>query len=181
MNWLTEIVNLPQPGAYDFDGNTNTYQWLGEDPVDDADLNLGIGQGYPMWSAYQDGYFGFYRTERAGVFFDKYYALLALALRDWNLSFTIDERYYINFYDLFEVEMTEFFGGLILDEPRWFAPRVKMEDGQPIVSHLNWYRDASLYARCRDDLDNQIPCRGSQEDEALDPALGSTTNEVLRD
>ena len=37
--------------------------------------------------------------ERAGVFWDKLIALQALTIRDWGLSFTIDERYFINYYD----------------------------------------------------------------------------------
>ena len=40
---------------------------------------------------------------------------------------------------IFMGNMEEFFGGIILDDPRWFAPRVAMTDGQPKVQHLSWY------------------------------------------
>jgi hypothetical protein len=138
MNWFIEIVNLPDEGSYAYDAAENTYRWLGE-PIDlpSADLSLLPGQGFGMWTKYQDGYFGFFRPERAGVFYDKFYALRALAIRDWGLSFTIDERYFINFYDLFQTEMTEFFGGLILQDESWFAPRLAMEDGEPVVQHMS--------------------------------------------
>jgi hypothetical protein len=66
-----------------------------------ADFSLEPGVGFHHWSRFQDGLYGFFRMERAGVFWDKYMALLALTIRDWGLSFTIDERYFINFYDLF--------------------------------------------------------------------------------
>ena len=48
---------------------------------------------------------GFFRLERAGTFLDKLLAIEAIARRDWGLSYTVDERYYINFYDLFDDEV----------------------------------------------------------------------------
>jgi hypothetical protein len=179
MNWFIEIVNLPDAGSYQYDAAENTYRWLGE-PIDlpSADLSLLPGQGFGMWTKYQDGYFGFFRPERAGVFYDKFYALRALALRDWGLSFTIDERYFINFYDLFQTEMTEFFGGLILQDESWFAPRLVMEDGEPVVQHMSWYRGLAL-GECIED-GTRVPCRGSQRDVYPGPAIEGTTNEVLR-
>ncbi len=179
MNWFIEIVNLPNEGSYQYDAGQNIYRFMGE-PVDlpGADLSLLPGQGFGMWTKYQDGYFGFFRPERAGVFYDKLIALLALAIRDWGLSFTIDERYFINFYDLFQTEMTEFFGGVILQDESWFAPRLRMQDGEPIVQHMSWYRGTAL-GEC---FENNafVPCRGSQREVYPDAAIEGTTNEVLR-
>jgi hypothetical protein len=177
MNWLTEVAELPQSGSYRFDEDKNQYDWISEDEnLDGADMTLGVGLGYPLWSQYQEGYYGFYKTERSGVFYDKYYALLALALRDWNLSFTIDERFYINFYDLWDVEMTEFFGGIILDDPRWHAPRVEFDGGEPIVKNLSWFRGS-----CANNTTGyNEPCRESQTQEEAGPVINGTTNQVLR-
>jgi hypothetical protein len=179
MNWFVQIVNLPDEGSYAYDAETNVYRWLGEQlDVPGSDFSLLPGQGFGMWTKYQDGYFGFFRPERAGVFYDKYYALWALAIRDWRLNFTIDERYFINFYDLFQTEMTELFGGIILQDENWFAPRIQMQDGEPVVQHMSWYRGA-LLGECQED-GNVVPCRGSQPDVYTGPALEGTTNEVLR-
>ena len=176
MNWFTEMVQLPDVGSYELDAAANVYRRVSELPgAAGADFSLEVGEGYPMWSAYQEGYSGFFRRERAGVFWDKFYALLALAIRDWGFSFTIDERLYINFYDLFGIEMTEFFGGMILNNPRWVAPRVEMAGGTPQIDHLTWYRGNCLVAG------DYVPCRDSQEVVYPGPAIDGTTNDVLRD
>jgi len=180
MNWFIEILNLPDEGSYAYDALTDTYQRLGEGlDLPGSDFSLLPGEGFGMWTKYQEGYFGFFRPERIGVFSDKFIALQALAIRDWNLSFTIDERFFINFYDLFETEMTELFGGIILQDASWFAPRVRMEEGGPVIQHMSWYRGA-LLGECEDDGE-VVPCRGSQRDVYGDaPALSGTTNEVIR-
>ena len=179
MNWFIEIVNLPDEGSYQHDAGQNAYRWLGESvDIPGADLRLLPGQGFGMWTKYQDGYFGFFRPERAGVFYDKFFALRALAIRDWGLSFTLDERYFINFYDLFPTEMTELFGGIILQDETWFAPRLRMEDGEPVVEHMSWYRGLAL-GECSQD-GRSVPCRGSQPEVYPGPVLEGTSNEVLR-
>jgi hypothetical protein len=179
MNWFIEIVNLPDEGSYQYDASQNIYHWMSEAvDIPGADLSLLPGQGFGMWTKYQDGYFGFFRPERAGVFYDKLFALRALAIRDWGLSFTVDERYFINFYDLFQTEMTEFFGGVILQDESWFAPRLRIEDGEPVVQHMSWYRGTAL-GEC---FENNafVPCRGSQREVYPGAAIEGTTNEVLR-
>ncbi len=174
MNWMTELVAMPDAGSYEYDPDQEVYRYMGE-TMDMGDMNVPLGIGFPTWSKYQDGYWGFFRRERAGVFMDKFYALLALAIRDWGFSFTIDERYFINFFDLFPVEMTEFFGGLITDQPRWYQPRVEMVDGSPQLTYLNWYRGTC------DTPTGRQPCRGSQEDVYPGTAIAGTTPELLRD
>ncbi|MCZ7686022.1 MAG: zinc-dependent metalloprotease [Sandaracinaceae bacterium] len=166
MNWLAELSQLPDVGSYRMtliggpdgchptnpDAPSNPagcqygYQHMGEAlEMAGSDISLGPGQAFHHWSRYQDGLYGFFRMERAGVFWDKLIALQALTVRDWGLSFTIDERYFINFYDLFPIEMTEVFGGYVIDDPTWIAPRVRMEGGEPHVYYLNY-----LLGTCRD-------------------------------
>jgi hypothetical protein len=173
MNWMTELVSMPDAGSYEYDPDADVYRHLGETmDMPGSDMSVPVGTGFPMWTKYQDGYFGFYRRERAGVFMDKFYALFALAIRDWGFSFTIDERYFINFFDLFPLEMTEFFGGIILDEDRWFGPRVEMVDGSPVVQYLNWWRPDSC---------NDLPCRADQDTVYSGTAIADSTPEILRD
>ena len=128
-----------------------------------------------MWSRYQDGLYGYFRMERAGVFWDKLMALRALTIRDWGLSFTVDERFFINFYDLFPTEMTELFGGYIINDDRWFAPRVDLSGPEPVVQLINYYR-----GRCILDDGSIGPCRDSNEATFTGPAIGNTSSEVLR-
>jgi hypothetical protein len=180
MNWLAEIITLPQEGSYQLDPSTNSYRRLGEDMgMPGSDISLPVGMGYPMWSQYEEGLQGFFRTARSGVFFDKYLALYALAVRDWGLSYSLDDRYYINFYDLYSIEMNELFGGLILNDPSWFAPRVQIVDGEPRVLPLTWDR-GMVFGACRQ-AGVVVPCRPDQQTVYPEPSIRDTSNEVLRD
>jgi hypothetical protein len=168
LNWLAEIIGMPDVGSYTFDQSNNTYHQTSSDPnLQGAELSLAPGQGFYLWSAYQDGQNGFSRLERAGTFLDKLMAIEALARRDWGLSYTIDERYYINFYDLFDKEVIDLFGGMILRNPKAYAPRVAFDaQGQPIMQYMSLYRSGD---------------RGSNEQTFTGPAVDGTDSEVLRD
>jgi hypothetical protein len=177
MNFFSYLAQLPDVGSYQMDPTTGVYEHMGtEMGMPGADFSLDTGQGFYTWSAYQEGLLGFFRLERAGTFHDKLLALRALTVRDWGLSFTIDERFFINFYDLFPIEMTELFGGYVLDDPHWFAPRVEMVGGEPVVEYINWYRDG-----CRDP-GTGLPttCRRATPEAFTAPPLGGTSNDVLR-
>jgi hypothetical protein len=168
LNWLAEIIGAPDVGSYTFDAEEKIYRQTSSDPNQSgADLSLAPGQGFYLWSAYQTGQNGFSRLERAGTFLDKVLAIEALARRDWGLSYTIDERYFINFYDLFDKEVIDLFGGLILRNPKAYAPRVTFDaSGQPVTQYFSLYRTGN---------------RGSNEQTYTDPAIDGTDSEVLRD
>jgi hypothetical protein len=168
LNWLGEIIAAPDVGSYAYDEERNVYTQISRDPgAAGSDMDLYPGQGFYLWSDYQEGLNGFFRLERAGTFLDKYLAIQSLARRDWNLNFTIDERYYINFYDLFDTEVIDLFGGLILRNPSAYAPRVMSTDGQePELAYLSHYRAGD---------------RGSNAETYPQPAIDGTDTEVLRD
>ncbi|MEM9859967.1 MAG: zinc-dependent metalloprotease [Myxococcota bacterium] len=182
MNWLVEIVNLPDQGAYALeDGHLRR---MSEDPaMPGMDANFDDGAGFQMWSEFQTGHMGFRRIEKRGVFFDKYVAIFHLTQRFAPIARIQQvETFPFNFYDLFPVPMTEFFGGMILDRPSWFAPRYDMATGT--VEHLSWYRGfANLIRECGP-RGATVPCRGSNEevypvtDER--PVIDDTSNIVLR-
>lgn len=181
MNWFIELINLPDEGSYEMNPDTNVLELVSSEPgMPGADVSMGQGLGFGMWSEFQEGHRGWSRTERAGTFYDKFFAIYALTNRDWNLDFSVDEAYRINFYDLFEVPMTEFFGGIITNQPSWFAPRYDMDSGE--IEHMTWYRGL-LLGECGV-TGARIPCRGSNEVEypvtATRPAIGNTTNVILR-
>ncbi|MCA9606369.1 MAG: hypothetical protein KC619_12270, partial [Myxococcales bacterium] len=197
MNWLAELAQLPDVGSYqlqnvrgpdtchptnpDAPGNAPEcrygYVQMGEEMgMPGADLTLGPGEGFYHWSRYQDGLYGFFRMERAGVFWDKLVALQALTVRDWGLSFTIDERYFINFYDLFPIEMTELFGAYVEDDDFNRAPRVAMDGADPQIYYVNLLR-----GNCRSATTGEFePCVGPVEERFADPPIMGTSNEVLR-
>jgi len=194
MNWLTELAQLPDVGSYrlkkvsgpsDCPAGPDAsrpdcrygYEHMGgELDMPGSDLSLAPGQAHYTWSRYQDGLYGFFRMERAGVFWDKYIALLALAIRDWGLSFTVDERFFINFYDLFPNEMREVFGGYIIDEPSWMAPRIRMDGGDPQVYYMN-----NVVGSCRNPTTGGFePCDDGADERFTDPPILGTNNEVLR-
>jgi len=138
-NWLVSLVGAPDVGSYSFDAADNTYRQMSSSvDADGADVSLYPGQGYYMWSQYQEGLNGFFRLERAGMFLDKLAAMEALTRRDWGLSYGLDERLYVNFYDLFSTEVVDVFGGLMLRKPEQYAPRVTIDDdGEPQLSYLS--------------------------------------------
>jgi hypothetical protein len=168
LNWLGEIIATPDVGSYRLDTASNTYQKT-SDALDapGASVSLAPGLGYYMWSEYQDGLNGFFRLERAGTFLDKVLAIQALAKRDWGLNFTLDERYYINFYDLFDTEVVDLFGGLILREPKSYAPRISFDQNNDAqLTYLSHYRTGD---------------RGNNADTYPGAAVDGVDSEVLRD
>lgn len=191
MNWFAELATLPDPGSYRLDpsvGAHGAYVYMGEQPgMPGSDRSLDVGEGYYHWSRYQDSSLGFFRVERVGMFWDKLYALLALTTRDWGLSYTLDERYYINFFSFFPVEMTELFGGFILDNDDWYAPRVRTDAADPTgssthVQYVNWFRAPDLYGRGCSDPTTGVrgPCRDATAVEFPYPVIQGTSDDILR-
>jgi hypothetical protein len=198
MNWMMEIATLPDAGVYQLNEEENVWRQVSSDfrDIDRMDpdgsngmVALGPGQGFPMWTAYQDGHQGFFRVERSGVFFDKFFAIFALATRDWGIDFTLDERLFFNFFEFFRFDVTEFFGGIIQQDPTLFAPRLTIdEDGNPVVSSLSYNRGGNIglggrFCTAEDDPRGfvQVPC-GRERDEIYPaPAVEAASNEILRD
>ena len=82
-NWLGEIIGSPDVGSYTLDPDSNRFRQMSTEPdMRGADLSLSPGQGFYLWSAYQEGLNGFSRLERAGTFLDKVLAIEAIARRD---------------------------------------------------------------------------------------------------
>lgn len=176
MNWIAQIASLPDVGSYRYDATTNTFRHMGEQlGMPGSDLSLEPGQGYYTWSRYQEGMLGFFRMERRGVFWDKLFALRAMTLRDWGSSTGAEERFYVNFHTFFPIEVTEMFGGYILDDPSWFAPRIDRSGPTPIVEYPNLWRGGD----CRDGP-RVAPCRGSIAAEFTNPAVEGASNDILR-
>jgi hypothetical protein len=168
LDWLSEIIGAPDVGSYKLDPKDNVYRQISQLPdAPNADLSLPVGEGLYLWSEYQTGQNGFFRLERAGTFLDKLLAIQAITKRDWGLTYQIDEFYYVNFFDLFEREVVDMFGGLIMRNPRAYAPRARVDSsGVERVEYLSTYRDGD-----RGNLDVTYPAA----------AIDGTDTETLRD
>jgi hypothetical protein len=168
LDWLMEIIGTPDVGSYQLDPESNLYRQISAAPgATGSDLDLGLGQGYYLWSEYQTGLNGFSRLERAGTFLDKLLAIQAITKRDWGLTYQVDEFYYVNFFDVFEQEVIDMFGGLIMRDPRAYAPRVtRAADGTSTLSYLATFRSED---------------RGNNDKAYPAPAVDGTDTEVLRD
>lgn len=168
LGWMTELIAAPDVGAYALDTGAELYRRVGDADAAGGDVvGLLPGQGYHLWSEYQDGLNGFFRLERAGTFVDKLLAMQALTERDWQLNYGLDERLYVNFYDLFPDEVVDVFGGLMLRQPRQYAPRLDFDaDGDPVLHYLTGL--GSLYGDARPNADAfALPAVEGFDSEAL--------------
>ncbi|MEY4576268.1 MAG: hypothetical protein RL701_971 [Pseudomonadota bacterium] len=166
LDWLAEIISAPDVGSYKLDVPNNLYRKVSDETnVSGADMSLPIGQGLYLWSQYQTGQNGFFRLERAGLFLDKLLAIQALTKRDWGLTYQVDEFFYVNFYDFFQEEIVDLFGGLISRNPHQYAPRYRTDlDGS--IQYLSSLRRGT---------------RGNQETTYPQPAIDGVDTETLRD
>jgi hypothetical protein len=167
LDWLGEIIGAPDIGSYKLDAKDKVYRKLSAAPgAPGADLSLSVGQGYYLWSEYQSGLNGFFRLERAGTFLDKLLAIQAITKRDWGLTYQVDEFYYVNFYDAFQEEVVDMFGGMIMRNSRAYAPRVAHDATGDRVEYISTFRQGS---------------RGNQDETYPAPAIDGTDTETLRD
>lgn len=167
-DWLTEIIGAPDVGSYKLDPAENVYRQVSHRPDEpDADLQLPVGQGLYLWSEYQTGLNGFFRLERAGTFLDKILAIQALTKRDWGFQYQVDEFFYVNFYDFFEQEIVDLFGGLISRNPRQYAPRYNADSESP-VQYMSAFRN---FGTRTTNQDKTYPA----------PAIDGADSETLRD
>lgn len=106
-DFLGNVLAQPESGSYEWDEDLQVYVNLEENLVDDAItgdeiINIPLGLGKPLYSSYEDGYFGVNRLAYVGVYYDKIAAIETLTKRDWGVDAgATDERFQLNFYDFF--------------------------------------------------------------------------------
>jgi hypothetical protein len=177
LNLFAEIIGQPDIGRYRLNPETNSYckvelwrSWCREG----KSKNIEIGKGKYLWSDYQRGLSGFRRWERVGTIYDKIYAIQALTIRNWGIPFTIDEEYFVNFYDLFPQEITQLFGGIIKDLPSEYAPRYKQEEDGFSILYMNFWRGG-----CKDKIDEEC-IKEPLDYYNIYPSIDGTSNLLLR-
>ena len=103
--FLTNVVLRPDVGQHLKDKITGVWERQSSRPSDynDEIVNLPVGVGKYMFARLVDGYYGVssQRYRRVGFFVDKYYAMLVMAIRQWDFYNNDLNWVFTNFYDLF--------------------------------------------------------------------------------
>lgn len=167
MNFFAEIMATPDVGVY----YRYPYQNMGEtrylhyensldwdEGIWDLMLYPGLGKYY--YSDYRTGTTGIFYLERLGIVTDKIYALLYLSSRYFGLPYTIDEAYFVNFYDAFPEEMSYLFGNYAADQAQHLLPRISFDsNNQPTLEYMDlWMGDCSYRdgVECREQPDDDF-------------------------
>jgi len=155
LNFYGRVLAQPQIGTYSYRASTESY--VRTDNPDNIDLDVPLGLGRYFFSSYQRGLSGYDRIERIGSFYDKLIIMQLLTFRGLRPQYTPDLAFYTNFYDLFPVEISQMFGGMIRGNPDSYMARVVCEGGEaecddPQVVYMDFYRgDCTIESTCRPD------------------------------
>lgn len=181
MNFMAEVMNQPNVGVYylypfaHYTGDEEQQvQFMHADENLDWggdgcrwDLCLYPGQGKYYRSDYRQGIQGIFYVERLGIITDRLWALWGLSDRWTGLPYTIDEAYFVNFYDAFPEEMSYLFGNFASDQVHRLQPRVTVNDeGEGIVEYIDlWQGD----------------CNYREDVECVDPDVAYGGTPILND
>ncbi|MEO1174600.1 MAG: hypothetical protein AAFX94_21495, partial [Myxococcota bacterium] len=77
LNYISTVINAPEPGMYCLDSTDNTYRLMEEGATcATTPLEIPLGVGKSLLTNWTDEYY--YRATRIGTFWDKYAALFAM-------------------------------------------------------------------------------------------------------
>ncbi|MEM7137464.1 MAG: hypothetical protein AAF500_12830 [Myxococcota bacterium] len=160
LNFYARVLGQPDIGSYLFDPVSGNFRRASPIPgLPGSELDLSIGLGRYFSSTYQRGLTGITRIERIGSFYDKWIALQMLTDRGFALDYTRDVPFWVNYNDLFPIEMQQIFQGMIQDQPESISPRISCDlpgpagsCADPRVIYMDFYRgDCSVPETCRPD------------------------------
>jgi len=140
LNFFGRVLGTLDVADYGYYPSENIYKrcWS-TDPYCPRDLEIPIGVGKYYYFNNETGYFGETdRPSRIGHFMDKYYAFASLSLRDWGLPYFNGERFFLNYYDVFDREVMDIWTGIMADHYELFGPTYDPESGD-INYHDLWY------------------------------------------
>ncbi len=135
LNFMASVIATPDVGSYRHDTVLNAYLPIGSEEMGIGDLDIEPGLGKYQWSRFEEGLEGYFRQARQGLIRNKLEAMMALVLREWGMTYGMDERYYFNFYDMYTTELNMLFGSLMLDNPSWYAPRMTGTPDAPRLAY----------------------------------------------
>jgi len=101
ISFINRVIQTPEPGRHILDSSTGAYVQSNADSKDTVNVPTGVGRYF--YSKLQEDEIGLaqYRFERIGTMYDKYVALMALAIRDWGLAANSLNFFFVNFADYF--------------------------------------------------------------------------------
>lgn len=104
ITFINRVIQTPEPGRHVLDKITNTYVQSNVDSTDTVDVPIGVGRYF--YSKLQEDQMGLaqYRFERIGTMYDKYVAMMTLAIRDWGLAANALNFFFVNFADFFSAD-----------------------------------------------------------------------------
>ena len=99
--FLSRVIHTPEPGRHVYDPEEKAYVLSNKPAASNKELIVPVGVGRYFYSKLLQDEMGLaeFRFERIGIMYDKYIALMALAIRDWGLNVNSLNFFYVNFYD----------------------------------------------------------------------------------
>ena len=140
MDFFVRVLQQPEPGTYCKVGDTYQPESQADAAACTADsVELGLGDGRLLNSSWDNEYD--FRPVNLGNYWDKAIAIQSMTssdaffFRDFSQE-TNRGAFSIGYYRIFQDEMLDLFGSLLLDETSTFSPRVFDEDGDGDVEVL---------------------------------------------
>lgn len=130
-------ISTPEPGRHVLNAETNGYV-PSADPNKTNPLDVPVGVGRYFYSKLQQDEMGLgmYRFDRIGTMYDKYIALLTLAIRDWGLNVNRLDFFFVNFSDFFSKDdVHNIYAGAISGQ---FEKKYSMTYGDKTIAP-NWH------------------------------------------
>ena len=146
-DFLGSVLARPDTGFYKWEADDSVYRWDSDQltPVPTADgINVPLGQGKPLMSTYERGYFG--ETDRlanVGSLYEKMAARDVLVRRDFGTVSGNDERFQLSFYDFFPKAFTGLLGAHISGDMKGYGMNY---DADTKLLHPRGYWDGSFFS-----------------------------------
>ncbi|MCK6510813.1 zinc-dependent metalloprotease [Myxococcota bacterium] len=137
LSFINRVISTPEPGRHVLNAETNGYI-PSADPNKTNPLDVPVGVGRYFYSKLQQDEMGLgmYRFDRIGTMYDKYIALLTLAIRDWGLNVNRLDFFFVNFSDFFSKDdVHNIYAGAISGQ---FEKKYSMTYGDKTIAP-NWH------------------------------------------
>ncbi len=145
-DFLGSVLARPDTGFYKWNEDDEVYRWdsdaLSPVATDDA-INVPLGQGKPLLSVYERGYFGeIERLAYVGSYYEKMAATDILTRRDFGTVSGNDERFQLSFYDFFPTAFTRLMSAQISGDTKGYGMNY---DPDTKLLHPRGYWDGSFF------------------------------------
>lgn len=148
--FVSRVLHTPEPGRHVYDANLDRYISSAKASNDVFEVPVGVGRYF--YSQLQDDELGLamYRFKRIGTMYDKYVALMVLAVRDWGIASNAVNFFYINFADYFSKDdvtdlFTEAIGGTFQKRYSFtYKDKIIKPNFHPVLQYSSMYMAMAL-------------------------------------